>query len=441
MDIRIRERNTSRVRARVAGNNVFSMLQVFFWCSLLGINYIPGFGVAEKANDDVRRRKGRPIFSNESIVGEHGIIQGKSSSCATAQNIHGVSQSAYVQNSHTTNPSFTPTMAFTFPLITLEEHFASSAVAAQYDAAGEASAYAMFPKPVQEKLMDLGSVRLAAMDREAVTVQVISHAPNRLALTPETCVKTNDELFAAKQKHPDHFAAFATLPMAYPAEAANELRRCVRELGFVGSLVDNNTNGRFYDDPFFWPIFEAHVELDVPCYIHPTYHYDAMDVLYRGNYPEQIAESLALHGFGWHSECALHMLRLFAAKCFDAYPKLKIIIGHMSEMLPFQLDRICRLSETQWPAFGYMPERKLMEVWNENIWITTSGLFTLAPMACLVRMCKLECILYSVDWPFAENEMGLAFMKEFVNDGMVTEEQVELIAYKNAEKLLKIKAK
>lgn len=88
-----------------------------------------------------------------------------------------------------------------------------------------------------------------------------------------------------------------------------------------------------------------------------------------------------------------------------------------------------------------MPKRKLREVWNENIWITTSGLFTLAPMACLVRMCKPERILYSVDWPFAENEMGLAFMKELVKDGMVTEEQVAMIAYKNAEILLKIKAK
>jgi predicted TIM-barrel fold metal-dependent hydrolase len=57
-----------------------------------------------------------------------------------------------------------------------------------------------------------------------------------------------------------------------------------------------------------------------------------MDVLYRGNYPEKIAESLALHGFGWHAECALHILRLFASKVFDEYPKLKVIIGHMGEM-------------------------------------------------------------------------------------------------------------
>ena len=332
-------------------------------------------------------------------------------------------------------------MSFRFPIVTLEEHFASPSVSAQYEIAGEKSSYAMFPTAVQEKLLDLGDVRLAAMDRGAVAMQVMSHAPNRLALTPKTCIKANDELHAATQKRPDRFAAFATLPMAHPQEAATELKRCIRDLGFVGSLVDNNTNGRFYDDPFFWPIFQAHVELDVPCYIHPSYHYDAMDVLYCGNYPKEIAESLALHGFGWHSECALHILRLFAAKVFDPdrFPKLKIIIGHMGEMLPFQLDRICRISETQWPAFGYIPKRKLMEVWNENIWITTSGLFTLGPMACLIRMCKPDRILYSVDWPFADNEMGLEFLRELEKDGMASEELLEMIAYKNAENLLKIK--
>lgn len=329
-------------------------------------------------------------------------------------------------------------MSFTFPLITLEEHFFAKSVAEQYEAAGEKGSYTMFPKPVQEKLLDLGDVRLSAMDRGATKLQILSHAPNRLALTPETCTKANDELHAAVQKHPDRFAGFATLPMAYPREAATELKRCVKELGFVGSLVDNTANGRWYDDNFFWPVFEAHQSLDVPMYIHPSFHTEAMDVLYRGNYPEEIAMSLSLHGFGWHAECALHILRLFAAKVFDEYPKLKIIIGHMGEMLPFQLDRINRLSETQWPAFGWMPERNLMEVWNKNLWITTSGLFTLAPMACLVRMCKPDRILYSVDWPFAENELGLEFMKQLEADSMVTKEQLKMIAYKNAEKLLKI---
>jgi predicted TIM-barrel fold metal-dependent hydrolase len=157
-------------------------------------------------------------------------------------------------------------MSFTFPLVALEEHFFAKSVAEQYEAAGEKGSYIMFPKPVQDKLLDLGDIRLSAMDRGQTAVQIISHAPNRLALTPETCRKANDELHAALQKHPDRFGGFATLPMAYPYEAAAELKRCVRELGFVGSLVDNITEGVFTIAPFSGPF----LSLIVPWMCHAT---------------------------------------------------------------------------------------------------------------------------------------------------------------------------
>lgn len=69
----------------------------------------------------------------------------------------------------------------------------------------------------------------------------------------------------------------------------------------------------------------------------------------------------------------------------------------MGEMLPFQLDRIIRVANNQWPMAGVKLEKKLRQVWDENIWITTSGMFALAPMATLLRQCKPDRILYSVD--------------------------------------------
>jgi predicted TIM-barrel fold metal-dependent hydrolase len=88
--------------------------------------------------------------------------------------------------------------------------------------------------------------------------------------------------------------------MTDPKAAAGELFRCVRELGFVGALVDNHLeNGRFYDDEHFWPVFEASQELDVPIYLHPTFASDTMLEHYKGNYDENIATALsALDGAG-----------------------------------------------------------------------------------------------------------------------------------------------
>lgn len=105
-------------------------------------------------------------------------------------------------------------------------------------------------------------------------------------------------------------------------------------------------------------------------------------------------------------------------------------------MLAFQLDRVIYIGETKmaWLA----RQRDLRTVWNSNIWITTSGMFSLTPFACLIRQMPVDRIMYSVDWPFSNNTQGLAFMQQVRQSGLVTEEQFEGIAYKNAESLLKV---
>ena len=66
-------------------------------------------------------------------------------------------------------------------------------------------------------------------------------------------------------------------------------------------------------------------------------------------------------------------------------------------------------------------------------------MFSLTPFTCLIRQMPIDHILYSVDWPYSNNTDGLAFMKEVRSSGLVTEEQFEGIAYKNAESLLHVR--
>lgn len=77
-------------------------------------------------------------------------------------------------------------------------------------------------------------------------------------------------------------------------------------------------------------------------------------------------------------------------------------------------------------------------IWVENVWVTTSGMFSLAPMACLVRQTRKERIMLSVDFPFTRNELGVKFLEALRLDGMVNEEELEGIAWRNAERLLKL---
>jgi len=315
------------------------------------------------------------------------------------------------------------------PLITLEEHYISSASKElPHDA------FAQFPSAIITKLESLDEKRIRDMDAGDVSLQVISHGP--LDASPSLCTKANDELALAISKNPNRLAGFALLPMGEPTAAASELARCVNNHGFVGTLIDNHLDGKFYDDEHFWPVFEKAQELDVPVYIHPTFATEDMLKHYKGNYSDDVAGMLSAFGWGWHVDTGLHILRLYASGLFDRFPKLKIIIGHMGELLPFQLARIFPQS-ARWGNH----ERSLKEVWENNIWITTSGMFSLASLACLLETTSIEHVLYSVDYPFSTNERGKEFIGEIQKSGLLKDGELEMFAFKNAEKLLKVKAK
>lgn len=322
------------------------------------------------------------------------------------------------------------------PLITLEEHFLSTATAGKQKEAGDKVKVGpiYFPE-AYKRLPDLGPLRLQSMDENNVSRQVISNLP--ILIDPQQCRETNDQLAAAVRANPDRFSGFAALPVAQPEAIADEFRRCVRELGFVGALVGNHADGRFYDGPAYDGLWGAAQELGVPVYLHPTGPSEGMrDVLYRGSYGE--AESLAIGTFayGWHAEVATHVLRLFAGGVFDRFPRLKMVVGHFGSGLPAFLDRV-RWVEGLGGFQGN--ERSFRQVYDENIWITTSGCWSVDPMATILRNTKIERVLYSVDYPFTPNEEGVEFMIALQKSGLVTEEQFEMIAYKNAQKLLGVK--
>ncbi|WYZ36015.1 hypothetical protein EsH8_X_000662 [Colletotrichum jinshuiense] len=319
------------------------------------------------------------------------------------------------------------------PLITLEEHFIAPDLFSELsDIYSEQLKH--LPE-VADRLRDIGPLRLANMDKNQIALQIVSHAPGLGNRPLKSSRLANDELARAVRANPQRLAGFAVLPMAEPEAAATELRRCVQELGFVGALVDVHVDGVHYDDRRFWPVFVAAAELDVPIYLHPTYPSEGQRSAYEGQFDPGAARSLGSSGFGWHQETGLGVLKLFAAGLFDAVPTLKIIIGHFGEMLPFMMERVEKLS-IRWGQ----RQRSWRQVWNENIWLTTSGVWGIAPMACILRNTPVAHILYSVDYPFEKNENGLAWIRELQQSGLVTAKELEMIAHQNAEKLLRVNA-
>lgn len=208
------------------------------------------------------------------------------------------------------------------------------------------------------------------------------------------------------------------------------------EHNFVGALIDNHANGKHFDGSDYDALWSAAVELDVPIYLHPTFPTPDTMSTFMGNYPPSIGVSLGAASWGWHSDVGLHVLKLFAAGVFDRFPTLKIIVGHMGEMLPFMLERVGFMSESFAGGWAGRREREWKRVWDENVWITTSGVWSLAPMKCLLENTRVERIMFSVDYPFEESGKGKRWFEQLEASGLLSVEELELVGWRNAEMLL-----
>ena len=179
------------------------------------------------------------------------------------------------------------------------------------------------------------TLRISEMDAAGIDMQVLSEtAPAVHELDPDKAIplarRSNDYLHEQISKNPTRFAGFAALPVSDPKAAADELERAVTKLGFKGAMFMGLCKGRFLDEKFFWPIFERAQALDVPVYLHPSKPHQAVIDAYFKGHPSLIGPSL---GFG--NEVLTMALRLVVGGVLDAYPKLKVIIGHLGEGLPF----------------------------------------------------------------------------------------------------------
>jgi predicted TIM-barrel fold metal-dependent hydrolase len=311
-------------------------------------------------------------------------------------------------------------------VIALEEHYYDPEVAASYGSDRQ-------PKFIRERLDDVGDLRLKEMDEGGIDVQVLSHgAPSTQRMDPDTAVNmargANDRLKAIIDGRPDRFAGFAALPTPDPKAAADELERAVMKLGLKGAMVHGLTNGVFFDDKRFWPICERAQELDVPIYLHPATPHPTVTELYYGDYVKDFPQ-INTAGWGFTVETATQAIRMVLSGVFDAYPRLKIILGHLGEGLPFSLWRI----NHSFSRPGNAP-MAFKDAFCEHFWITTSGNFSTPAVLCSMMEMGVDRILFSIDYPFVENPPGTDWMEGIP----LSSEDRDKILHGNVQRLLRI---
>ncbi len=286
----------------------------------------------------------------------------------------------------------------------------------------------------EAEMADLGEGRRHAMDEAGVTQQILSVSgpgadlmpfPESLALARAY----NDGLSRLVADDPKRFAGLAHLPMAAPKAAADELERAVRTLDLRGALINGTTSGHFLDDPMFEPVLARAERLDVPLYLHPNVPPRSVVESYYDRLPGNSGFLLSTNAFGWHAETALHILRLVVSGTFDRHPGLKVVIGHMGETLPVMLARCDAILNADIAA-----PRGVSGTIRDQVWITTSGFFTIPPFLAALLTFGADRILFAVDYPYSSNEMAVKFLQSLP----IPETDREKIAHVNADKLFKL---
>ena len=291
------------------------------------------------------------------------------------------------------------------PVIAIEEHYWDAEMASHFTGieAGR-------PGDTSTRLHDLGALRIKEMDAAGVDVQVLSHgAPSAQKIPADIAValtrRVNDRLHAATEAHPDRFAGFAALPTADPKAAADELERTVVKLGFKGAMIHGLGNGTFMDDKRFWPVFERAAKLDVPIYLHPSLPHEAVMQTYYDDYAKDFP-MVVRAAWGYTVETATTAIRMVLSGVFDAYPDLKIILGHLGETLPFLVWRIDHALAR--PGAKSVSFR---DVFCNRFYLTTSGNFSDPALLCCVMEMGVDRILFAVDWPFVDNGSAVKWIE------------------------------
>jgi uncharacterized protein len=296
---------------------------------------------------------------------------------------------------------------------------------------------------------DLGAGRIALMDESGIDVQILSHTcpgPENLepALAIELSKQSNEAIAAAIAKYPDRFLGFAALPMRDPAAAARELERTVRDLGFVGALINGHVNGRYLDDKCFWPVFECAEALGVPIYLHPQMPPKPVVDAYYSGFAPPVSALLSIAGLGWHIDTGIHSIRLILGGVFDRFPALQIIVGHHFEALSWMAWRT---------DYGFPPgkngglKRTIKEYLRENFYggILCGEFADQEPGALdkswnlsneayqgMLNTIGIDRVLFTTDHPYGNIKAARPMFERMP----INENDKEKIAHLNAERLL-----
>ena len=281
-------------------------------------------------------------------------------------------------------------------IIGIEEHFVTANIRAAWAASpiGQEGTAGFDRGDIEERLDDLGELRLALMDESGVDVQVLS----------------------------------VTTPALHNLEPEESVILARRTNDLVATTIARyRTREKNLDHPDFLPIFETAARLGVPLFVHPQIPQPAVREVYYSGFSDLIDTAFATFALGWHYEAGIQFARLILAGVFDKYPDLQIILGHWGEVVLFYLERLNslgRVAHLQRPIADYI---------RQNLYVTPSGMWSQPYLQRTLELVGPERILFSTDYPYQYRPGRPG--RSFIEEAALSPQQKELFAHGNWERL------
>ena len=270
-----------------------------------------------------------------------------------------------------------------------------------------------FSDVLLNNLFAVGEERLKNMDAAGIDMQVLTLTAPGIehfdpAIGEPLARSANNTLADIINKYPDRFCGYAALAVKNPEGACKELERAVKELGLKGWKTHSNYGDSYLDEKQYWPILEKAEELQVPIYLHPT----APIISQLNTY----GFALAGAPFGFGIETSMVMMRLILSGALDAFPNLKVILGHLGEGLPFLLQRIdfpyVRPHFKTDPSAAPTLKKKPSEYFKDNVFVTTSGNYLRAAFMCTYEAMGIDRIFLATDYPYEDSSECMNFLEK-----------------------------
>lgn len=250
---------------------------------------------------------------------------------------------------------------------------------------------AIMPKLTRPK------IRLKDMDAMGVDIQVISsNLPNSAywadgrtgQAVARACNEGIAEFVAAR---PDRFVGIGAVPLQDIRRSVRELDHAVNGLGLRGVIIPSNIRNRDLGEARFRPFWARAEALGAVVYIHP-----------RGfSHADRLKKFFLWNSVGQPLEEALAMASLIHEGIMDAFPRLRIVIGHGGGYLPYYSGRGDKSFESRPEAranIARRPSEYLRRFHYDSI------VFDRHMLATLVRKAGAGKVMMGTDYPRGEVE-------------------------------------